>query len=288
MSARVLLFCVLSALLGALAALPGAAAADIIGAGTAPYAPQAYPLVLGHTVDGAFSGPDDSDYLSFVVARAGETLQFTVQNTTPVCQDPYDAGCPVYLTLMDQTGLSQVGGSNSGAGTIATFGDTESFGWTFAAPGTYYVLMESDGDLSAGSPTYSVLMSVPAMGTGGSGGGGSGSGKGGGSGLVLPLVRSLTVLPRQTGTSVAATVVLGQPAASLRMTLTRPSARSRTVATRVLHGLRVGKHRVTVRLPAALRRKLLRGVRLSLLVRITVTGTSGRRSTFTRRVTLRR
>jgi hypothetical protein len=50
-----------------------------------------------------------------------------VQNTTPNCQDPYDAGCPVYATLMDSTGQNQVGGSNSDAGTVATNGDTEAF-----------------------------------------------------------------------------------------------------------------------------------------------------------------
>ena len=167
--------------------LPAGAPADVIGAGPAEYPAAAYgPVAPGQVVPGAFSGPADVDYLSFVVARAGETLQFTVRNTTAACQDPFDAGCPVYLTLMDPTGLSQVGGATSDAGTIATYGDTETFTWAFDAPGTYYMLLESDGDLPGGSPTYGVAVTLPAAppssGSGGSGSGGSGAGGSGAGG----------------------------------------------------------------------------------------------------------
>lgn len=107
---------------------PHCASADVSGAGPDETASSAYgPLKGDVTYSGAFASQDDVDYLTFTVSAAAETLEFTVQNTTPNCQDPYDAGCPVYATLMDSTGQNQVGGSNSDAGTVATNGDTEAF-----------------------------------------------------------------------------------------------------------------------------------------------------------------
>ena len=139
---------------------------------------QAYgPLKGGVSYSGAFddSSYDDVDYLAFHVSKAGQTLEFTIANTTPSCSDPNDTGCPVYGTLMDGSD-HQVGGDTSAAGTIATAGDTETFDWTFSQPGTYYLLMENNGDLPAGNPTYTARFVSRAGGTG-----------------TAPLVKSLKV-----------------------------------------------------------------------------------------------
>ncbi len=161
------------------ATCPSVALADV--AGPDESVSQAYgPLQSGSAHSGAFASANDVDYLSVVVATAGQTLNFGVQNTTQVCNDPYAAGCPVYATLMDSSGMNQLGGDGSGAGTIATSGDTETFSWTFTQPGTYYLLMESDGDLSPGSPSYAVSLTstnAPAS-SGSSGGSGAPAGSG--------------------------------------------------------------------------------------------------------------
>src|SRR5436305_9242058 len=60
------------------------------------------PVSSGVTYTGAFqstSTHDDLDYLQFTVSKAGQTLQFTVANTTKPCSDPDGTDCPVYLTL---------------------------------------------------------------------------------------------------------------------------------------------------------------------------------------------
>lgn len=267
----------------ATAAFPTSGAADISGAGPDETASQAYgPLQEGVSYSGAFAGPSDIDYLSFVVGQAGETLQFTVQNTTQVCQDPYDAGCPVYATLMDSTGQNQLGGDNSDAGTIATVGDTETFAWTFAQPGVYYVLMESDGDLPAGSPSYAL---AGGPGTGSS----SGSGRPGGSGAGStgpPLVRSLKVLPHQRGSAVVVTLDLGRAAPWVRATifLAHGPGRARPVMSRRFHHLHAGRHDLVLRLPPGDQRRLTHGQRLSLVIRITLGTASGSPKRYTRTV----
>jgi hypothetical protein len=261
-------------------AFPASAGAEISGAGPDENIGQAFgPLHLGVTYSGAFANPNDIDYLSFVVAKAGQTLQFTVRNTTKVCQDPYDAACPVYATLMDSTGQSQLGGSNSDAGTIATFRDTETFSWTFAQPGTYYVLMESDGDLAPGNPAYAITMGTP----------GSGTGSGGGGGKPAPLVKSLKVASHQRGESVKATIVLGQHVPWLRgsVLLRRAHRHPVLIVSKTLRHLAAGSHRVSIRLPRFYRRKLAAGKRLFLLLKLTVASTSGHRTTYTRSVILR-
>ncbi|HUZ30062.1 MAG TPA: hypothetical protein VMU90_12515 [Solirubrobacteraceae bacterium] len=139
-----------------------AANAEVVPGQTDESIQQSYPLTAGHTYTGAFDNTtyDDVDYLAFHVTQANQTLQFTVANTTQSCADPNDAGCPVYATLMDAND-QQLGGDTSDAGTIATDGDTEVIQWQFQAPGTYYLLMESNGDLAPGNPAYSVTFGVP-------------------------------------------------------------------------------------------------------------------------------
>jgi hypothetical protein len=275
---------------------PTPAAADIAGAGPDESVFQAYgPLEPGTAYSGAFTNPNDLDYLAFTVASAGETLEFAVQNTTQVCNDPNGAGCPVYATLMDSSGVNQVGGDNSDAGTIATYGDAEAFVWTFAQPGTYFMLMESDGDLPAGSPSYEVSLIAPPVsgGTGSSGGnpsagGGSQGGSTGTSGPAPP--PRLTVSSRQRGRAVRARIVLKAPAASLqaRLLTAGPRERTRTVTHLMLRYLRAGSYELVLRLPASYRRGLTLTGHLSLLVKVTIVPSAGSAITFTRRVTLRR
>jgi hypothetical protein len=291
---RIVLALVVTVVIGALTSSAGA---EISGAGPDESIAHAYgPLQANLTYTGAFAGANDVDYLSFRTTAAGQIVQFTIRNTTPMCADPNNAGCPVYATLMDATGQNQLGGSDSDAGTIATYGDTEIFRWTFAQPGTYYLLMESDGDLPSGSPAYAVALGLPGTGSGtgtGSGSGsGSGSGTGSGSGSAnqAGAVRSLTVLPHQRGRSVAATVVLARHAAWLRAMVLAPRPRRRPVfvASVTSRNLGPGVQRVSVRLPLAYRRELTAGRKLAVLLRITVANPAGPPTSFTRNVSLKR
>lgn len=276
--ARIALLSVLSLL--AILAWPALAGADVNGAGPDETPAQAYgPLQLNAPVSGAFTDSSDEDYLAFTVARAGQTLDFTLQNTTASCADPNGAGCPVYATLMDSSGQNQVGGDQSAAGTIATSGDTETFAWTFAQAGTYYVLLESNGDLPAGSPSYRVTLTAP-----------SGTGSSTSGGTPPPLVRACTVPPRQHGYAVAAKLVLGQVAARVRalVLMALPHGRSQKVAAKTLRGLSAGTHRFRFALSPVARAQLKRGRRLSLSLRLSVVPRSGAAVTCVNRLTLTR
>lgn len=160
------------------------------------------PMVPGTTYSGAFkapSGQQDLDYLSFEVSQP-ETLRFHVVNTLASCP-PYSVSpssgepgyyepfgtCPMWATLIDGAG-QQLGGSGSAAGTGAVeYASYEDVEWTFATPGRYYVVLESDyyGTL----PTFQLSHDIvppggggEATSGGGAGGGTTGSGSGGGTG----------------------------------------------------------------------------------------------------------
>jgi hypothetical protein len=261
----------LFAILAAGVAAP-AASADIVGAGPDETIQQAYgPLSQSVDYSGAFTDPNDVDYLAFDVAFAGESLHFTVSNTMTSCNSPDDDSCPLYATLMDQTD-HQVGGDNSSAGTIATVNDTETIDWTFSQAGTYYLLMESNGNLPPGQPTYTVSIapaSTPPSG---------------------PIVKSIAVPRRQHGFSVMGDVVLGQPVASLRTTLFAlgRSGRRTSVTSEVLRTLAARAYRLVIRLPASYRQRLAQRHTLSLLLEFTIVNQSGSHLSFTRRVTLTR
>lgn len=289
------------------------AGAEVLPANIAAETIQtAYSTQPDTTYGGAFY-PDtatyhDLDYLAFHVASAGETLEFVVQNTTQPCNDRYDLGCPVYATLMDGTN-QQVGGDTSAAGTIATNGDTEIFDWTFGAPGTYYLLMESNGNDPAGTPIYLVRYSV-LSGPGGAPGGGSGGTTGGtyggtyggtsggpGSGQfgsvpgrTAVLVSSFRVLQHQRGAAVTVTFTLGQRAALLFSELLVP--RSHKAAKPILFTFRgsmgIGRHQLLLTLPSSYRRELKRHRHLSLVVRVGFLGASAHWLVFTREVSLAR
>lgn len=253
---------------GAIFAAP--ASADIVGAGADETIQQAYgPLRPSVNYRGVFNDPNDVDYLRFNVASAGERLHFTISNTMTSCKSPDQDYCPVWATLMDQSD-QQVGGATSSAGTVATVDDTETIDWTFAQPGTYYVVMQSNGNLPPGQPTYTVTMGPPP--------------------IVGPVVRSLAVPRHQRGNRVKVTVTFGQPVATLRATLFALGARGRQtyVARLTRHSLAARTYRLTLRLSALYRRRLKQRKRLPLLLKLTVVSSSGTRLHYARRVTLRR
>jgi hypothetical protein len=295
---------------GALAATPVAIADIQTSSGTvaADTAATAYPTQPGITYDGTLK-PDtatyhDLDYLALTVANAGETIQFTDRNTTtginPLTCSEY---CPVYLSLdkpnpnypppPDALGLCD------GAGTIATYGDTEVFNWTFGTPGTYYMIMESDGDLPLSySASYRVVSAsggTDSCLSGGTTGGGTGTGSGckhhcttgSGHGSTTqpppPLVRFVRVVPTQRGTTVKATLTLGQWAKSVRIQLL---LRQNSIASIRRAPLGPGRHKFKLVLPGKYQRMLAARHKLALVVRLTVHGKSGATKTLTRRVTL--
>lgn len=237
---------------------------------------QAYgPLQQSVNYSGAFTNPNDVDYLSFVVTSAGESLHFTVSNTLTGCNSPDDDYCPLYATLMDQSN-QQVGGNSSSAGTIATVDDTETIDWTFTQPGTYYLLMESNGNLPNGQPTYTVRIGPPPQ--GGSGGGATG-----------PIVKSISVARHQRGDSVKAGIVLAQRASRLSEVLyaLHPGGRRTYVAGLTRSRLAVASYRTAIRLSSFYRRALKRSHRLSLVLKITIVTSLGRRASYTLPVSLR-
>ena len=296
----------------ALAFAPAAGADVQTSGGTvaADTAATAYPTQPGVTYRGALNpdnnatGYHDLDYLA-LTASAGETIEFTEQNTTTGI-DPSSCAqfCPVYLSLdkpnpappPDAVGLC------SGAGTIATYGDTEIFDWTFGTAGTYYMIMESDGDVPL---SYAVSYTVVAAGggtdscqsagsTGGKGSGcthhcgpGSGGSSGSTSSPPAPLVRLVRVAPNQRGTSVTATLNLGRWAKFVRVALLLAHTNTSIVSIRRAPAA-PGHHRYELALGHAYRATLSADHKLSLLVRIAVDGSSGGSESFDRYVKLSR
>jgi hypothetical protein len=294
--------------------VPPLAVADIQTSGgtvAADTAATAYPTQPGVTYRGTLN-PDtstyhDLDYLA-VTANAGETIQFTFQNTTvgpnpsfPLTCDNYceeflslDKPNPSYPPPPDALGLC------NGAGTRATYGDTEIFDWTFGTAGTYYMIIEDDGDLALSySVSYQVVSpsggtdscqpsGTTGGGTGGTGSGckhhcGTGSGGGANTSPPPPLVRFVRVVPTQRGTTVKATLTLGQWARSVRVALL---SHQKTVAAIRRAPLGPGRHKLRLALPASYQRLLASRHKLSLVVRFIVRGKSGATQTFNRRVKL--
>jgi hypothetical protein len=239
-----------------------------------PYATQPGQVVNGTLFTNQPLGPGGTpqDYLKFTVTSPGETIVFTDQNTTVGSNPsfPYtcDQFCPVFLSLVN----SSFTGLGDGSGTIATYGDTENFPWTFATPGTYYIVMESDGDVNLSYAASYVVVS-----------GGCQQNCGPGPITVPPLVRTLHVSPRQSGTSVSAFVKPGQALHSVRVTLLY---RKHTIAAQTRGPLGTARYRFTLHLPAADRHQLKAQHRLRLVVRITASGATGATVTYNRAVTL--
>jgi hypothetical protein len=240
----------------------------------------AYATQPNTTYTGAFQ-PDtatyhDLDYLALTVQNPGETVEFTLQNTS-LCTPPgnYEY-CPVYLSLLNQSNTLIA----DGAGTIATYNDTEWFDWTFQTPGTYYMVMESNGDEPAGNPTYAVSYKVVSQGSQSSGapGGNPGSNPNPNHGqpAKAPLVRSLRVASKQHGRTVRALLRLGRRG-SVHATL-RLRGSPRSIVTLRRGSLGPGSHRLSLRMPASYQKALTYGLLVNL--RISVRGRSGPSRTF--------
>jgi hypothetical protein len=270
---------VLSALAAAMTfAAPATALIEPGNVGALPGNP--YPTQPGVTVNGTLftsqplgPGGTPQDYLAFTTTTPGETIEFTDRNTTvgsnPSFPNTCDQFCPIYLSLVD----SSFTGLGSGSGTIATYADTEVFDWTFPTPGTYYMVMESDGDVNL---SYAATYQIASGGTGGGGGGP-------GPVFTPPLVRKLHVSPRQRGTRVNAVVKPGQPLQSLRISLLD---RKHTIAAQSRRSTGTARYLFTLHLTAAYRKKLKARHKLQLLVQITARGKTGAALTYYRPVTL--
>ena len=266
--------------LALLTAAPATALIEPGNIGALPANP--YPTQPGVTVSGTLEtnqplgpGGTPQDYLKFTVTSPGETIVFTDQNTTvgpnPSFQAMCYQFCPVYLSLVN----SSFTGLGDGSGTIATYGDTENFSWTFATPGTYYMVMESDGDVNLSyAASYTVV-------SGGSGGCQQNCGPG--SVIVPPLVRTLHVSATQRGTSVNAFVKPGQSLQSVRVLLL---SGKHTIAAQTRGPLGTARYRFTLHLPAAYRHRLKAHHSLHLLLRITARAKTGATVTYYRPVTL--
>lgn len=278
----------------------GPAAADISGPDDS--IAQAYgPLQPATDYFGALRTSDDIDYASFVVAHAGESLHFDVENTVGRCLSPYQNGCPMYATLIDGA-AQQVGDEGSGAGTgPVDAGATDVIDWTFDRAGTYYVVFDSDGDLPTYRVHYTVAPDAP-LGAGPAAGGGSAGGapttpattpgttpgttRVGASPTAAGAAASdLRVRSPQHGPSVTARVSIGRPLRSLRATLA-PAGGGPTLGTiRLIHpGIGTRTLRVTLDHDGA--RRLARRKHLRLRFRLVATPDVGPAVTLVRRVTL--
>jgi hypothetical protein len=262
----------------ALAGLTSSAVADVQGHGNDESTATAVTLSWNTPVSGAFqdstypSNPDgqgDQDYLAFSVAYPGQVLSFKLQNTTSGCNaiDVNLDGCPVYDTLMDSTGQSQVGGSTSGAGDQATAGDTETFTWKFTSAGSYYVLLENDGGLPNGYPSYTFTLGAPKVHASG-----------------------LRLSHAQGSSRAKVRFHLASTASFVKLSVrTAPrSGRARAVMARTLTGVRGGSHTVSFGLPRWLRHLLSHAGSVRVKFSVTTTSASGSRSTASRHFTLRR
>lgn len=237
----------------------------------------AYAIQPNTSYTGAFQ-PDtatyhDLDYLAFTVTNPGETLEFALQNTS-LCRPPGAyAWCPVYLSILNQAN-TLVG---DGAGTIATYNDSEWLDWAFSTPGTYYLVMESNGDEPPGNPSYAVSYRILSSGTPSPG---SGGGHPPPSKQPAPLVRSLRVASKQHGRTVKALLALGQRG-SVHATLGLAGSR-RSVVTLRRGSLGPGSHKLSLTMPSSYSKALTYG--LSLTLTISVQGSSGPARTFVQRV----
>jgi hypothetical protein len=164
MHARTWITALTTVLTAAAVALPEAVA-DMAGGGAGESPAEAEPIARNTVVAGAFQGSADYyDYYSFK-AQAGETLRFTLTNTTN-CTHENDVdqdGCPVYGWLADASN-NQLGGPDSDAGGSTSVGPNgayeaqASWSWTFSQTGTYYIGLQDDEDpaIPAGTPSYTI------------------------------------------------------------------------------------------------------------------------------------
>jgi hypothetical protein len=241
-----------------------------------PYSAQPGVTVNGMLETNQPPGPGGTpqDYLKFTVANAGETIEFSDQNTSTglnahSCDYAFN-GCPVYLSVVDQS-FKDPGAS---VGTYAIYGDTEVFDWTAPAPGTYYMVLESDGDVNV---TYAASYTVVSGGTGGC------QQNCGPAPVTPPLVRKLRVFPKQSGATVNVDVTPGQSLRTARVMLLDGN---HLIAAQTRGALGTTRYRFTLHLTAAYKQRLKAHHKLHLVVRIVASATSGATVTYNRAVTL--
>lgn len=174
MRARTRIAVLISVVTAAAVTVP-VAVGEKVGGGPDESPAQAQPIAQNTVVAGAFQGSSDYfDYYSFQ-AQAGQTLTFTLNDTTSSCSgtnDPYQDGCPVYGWLADASN-HQLGGPNSAAGGNTSVGKNgaypqqASWSWTFSQAGTYYIgLTDDEGPaIPVGTPSYTIQYAVTSTST---------------------------------------------------------------------------------------------------------------------------
>ena len=243
---RAFLLCTLTGVL----LFPAIAAGDVHGPDETPA--QAVPLTLGQPVSGAFQGSTDAyDFLKFT-ASAGETLKFTLEDTSPkACAntDPNQDGCAVYAWLANATG-NEIGTGN-GVNTY-TWDNQESWTTTVQSSGTYYIGLQDDGtNEPAGTPSYTIQASVVSPGT-----------------TTHPPIEWFHAKYYQSGYHVNAYAKLGQRALALKLFVRRKGS-GKVIAMKKLTDLGTGVHHLRVALPSSIRRLLASGHKLPLKLTLT-------------------
>jgi hypothetical protein len=288
---------------GLLALLAPAARADVFGPDES-IAQAGGPLQPGTTYSGAFSSPDDIDYLAFDVAQANETLHFDIVNTLTSCNNIDDNYCPMWGTLVDGNG-QQLGGEGSAAGTgEVDYASSDGIDWTFPSPGRYYLALDSSGDLPTFQLDFNMVTAASGGGTTGGSGHGHGHGQGGkgGSGTGLApgatpgtgarpgaLISSITIARHQRGRQPSALVVLTQPLAQLDVQVLARTGRGARLSV-VGHLLRrrpiAGPERIRVAVRGGA--WLARSHAVPVLLRLKALSLDGRTQVVQRHFTLRR
>jgi hypothetical protein len=236
------------------------------------------PIQAGSPVDGAFTPSETVDYIKFVVDTSGESLHFSVQNTTGSCTSTSELPCPVWGTLLDGN-AQQLGGEGSTAGTgEVDQGAGDVIDWTFDQPGTYYLAMDSAGD----NPSYAVqYVVVPAP---------SGT-PAPSTGLLPRALEGLTVSSPQRGVVVRARVRIGRPLKRLdaRLLVRRgPSATLTTIGHTVAHDEPAGHVTLAIALTRSGRAMLARSHHLRLELQISAIPQTGAMAQLLRNIVLNR
>jgi hypothetical protein len=231
------------------------AIADMSGGGADESPAQAQPIALNTVVTGAFQGSNDYfDYYSFK-AQAGETLKFTLTDTTSSCTGTTDAdqdGCPVYGWLADASG-QQPGGSDSSAGGSTSVGRNGAYSpqtswvWTFSQAGTFYIGLQDDEDpaIPAGTPSYTIEMTP------------------------TPLLEWVYANKNQRSTRVHLSFRLAQKAATVKVVV-RTVGSSTLAASWARSGVAAGTHKLALLLSQHVRQLLTTGHAVRLKVQLVI------------------
>ncbi len=238
------------------------------------------PIQPGTWYAGAFVRSDDVDHLAIGVPLANTLVHVDVENTVNPCTSPDLTGCPIWATLVDAAG-QQVGGEGSSAGTgRVDAGGSDVVDWTFTVPGTYFLAMDSAGDLPTYRVRHTTTTPAPAVRPArpvGTPSEPAGSGPSAGAAATLSLAR------RQRATAVRARIAVRRPLRRLTLAVVRNGT---TITSTSFTAVRAGSRTVTLRLGPSARRALTRAGRLALTVRMVAVPVTGSRLVVRRAVTL--